>query len=159
IEAGLKCVQGKAVVNSISLKEGEEGFKEHARAIQRYGAAMIVMAFDEQGQADTGESKLENCTRAQPHLIEKKGIFQDDIIFDTNVLAIATGIDEHNEYAINFIEATRQVKATLPGARISGGISNLSFSFRGNNAVREAMHSVFLYYAIQAGMDMGIVNA
>ena len=159
IDAGLKCVQGKAVVNSISLKEGEEVFKAHARAIQRYGAAMIVMAFDEEGQADTVERKLEICTRAYRILTEEVGISPDDIIFDPNVLAIATGIEEHNEYAINFIEATRRIKATLPGARVSGGISNLSFSFRGNNNVREAMHSVFLYYAIQAGMDMGIVNA
>jgi 5-methyltetrahydrofolate--homocysteine methyltransferase len=159
IEAGLKCVQGKAVVNSISLKEGEEVFKAHARAIQRYGAAVIVMAFDEQGQADTVERKVEICTRAYRILTEEVGFSPDDIIFDPNILAIATGIEEHNEYAINFIEATRRIKAALPGARISGGVSNLSFSFRGNNAVREAMHSAFLYHAIKAGMDMGIVNA
>ena len=159
IEAGLKCVQGKAVVNSISLKEGEEVFRAHARAIQRYGAAVIVMAFDEQGQADSVERKVEICTRAYRILTEEVGFSPADIIFDPNVLAIATGIEEHNEYAINFIEATRRIKAALPGVRISGGISNLSFSFRGNNNVREAMHSVFLYYAIQAGMDMGIVNA
>jgi 5-methyltetrahydrofolate--homocysteine methyltransferase len=159
IEAGLKCVQGKAVVNSISLKEGEETFKRQARAVQRYGAAMIVMAFDEQGQADTTERKIEICTRAYRILTEEVGISPDDIIFDPNVLAIATGIEEHNNYGVNFIEATRQIKATLPGARVSGGISNLSFSFRGNNAVREAMHSAFLYHAIKAGLDMGIVNA
>ena len=159
IEAGLKCVQGKAVVNSISLKEGEEAFKAQARAVLRYGAAVIVMAFDEQGQADTVARKVEICTRAYRVLTEEVGFAPEDVIFDPNVLAIATGIEEHNDYAINFIEATRQIKATLPGARVSGGISNLSFSFRGNNAVREAMHSVFLYHAIQAGMDMGIVNA
>jgi 5-methyltetrahydrofolate--homocysteine methyltransferase len=159
IEAGLKCVQGKAIVNSISLKEGEEVFKEQARAIQRYGAAVIVMAFDEQGQADTVERKVEICTRAYRILTEEVGFSPDDIIFDPNVLAIATGIEEHNNYAINFIEATRIIKATLPGVRVSGGISNLSFSFRGNNTVREAMHSAFLYHAIQAGLDMGIVNA
>ena len=159
IDAGLKCVQGKAVVNSISLKEGEEAFKRQARAVQRYGAAVIVMAFDEQGQADTVERKVEICTRAYRILTEKIGFAPGDIIFDPNVLAIATGIEEHNNYAVNFIEATRQIKATLPGARVSGGISNLSFSFRGNNNVREAMHSAFLYHAIQAGMDMGIVNA
>jgi 5-methyltetrahydrofolate--homocysteine methyltransferase len=159
LEAGLKCVQGKAVVNSISLKEGEELFRKQARAVQRYGAAVIVMAFDEQGQADTVERKLEICSRAYRILTEEVGFAPEDIIFDPNVLAIATGIEEHNDYAINFIEATRRIKAELPGAKVSGGISNLSFSFRGNNAVREAMHSVFLYYAIQAGMDMGIVNA
>ncbi|MCC6455946.1 MAG: methionine synthase [Caldilineaceae bacterium] len=159
IEAGLKCVQGKAVVNSISLKEGEAAFKAQARTVQRYGAAVIVMAFDEQGQADTVERKVEICTRAYRILTEEVGFAPSDIVFDPNVLAIATGIEEHSNYAVNFIEATRRIKATLPGARISGGISNLSFSFRGNNAVREAMHSAFLYHAIQAGMDMGIVNA
>ena len=159
IEAGLKCVQGKAVVNSISLKEGEEVFKQQARAIRRYGAAVIVMAFDEQGQADTVERKVEICTRAYKILTEEVGFAPEDIIFDPNILAIATGIEEHNNYAVNFIEAIKIIKATLPGAKVSGGVSNLSFSFRGNNTVREAMHSVFLYHAIRAGMDMGIVNA
>ncbi len=159
IEAGLKCVQGKSVVNSISLKEGEEVFKEQARQIRRYGAAVIVMAFDEQGQADTVARKVEICTRAYKILTEEVGFPPEDIIFDPNILAIATGIEEHNDYAINFIEATRIIKQTLPGCKVSGGVSNLSFSFRGNNVVREAMHSAFLYHAIQAGMDMGIVNA
>ncbi|HXF62397.1 MAG TPA: methionine synthase, partial [Caldilineaceae bacterium] len=159
IEAGLKCVQGKAVVNSISLKEGEEAFLRQARAIRRYGAAVIVMAFDEQGQADTVERKVEICTRAYKLLTEQAGFPPEDIIFDPNVLAVATGIEEHNNYAVNFIEATRIIKQTLPGVKVSGGVSNLSFSFRGNNVVREAMHSAFLYHAIQAGMDMGIVNA
>ncbi len=159
IEAGLKCVQGKAIVNSISLKEGEELFLERARAIRGYGAAMVVMAFDEQGQADTTERKVEICERAFALLTEKAGVAPQDIIFDPNILAIATGIEEHDAYAVNFIEATRIIKERCPGARVSGGVSNLSFSFRGNNAVREAMHSVFLYHAIAAGMDMGIVNA
>ena len=159
IEAGLKCVQGKAVVNSISLKEGEEAFIAQARAIRRYGAAVIVMAFDEQGQADTIARKVEICTRAYHILTDPVGFAPEDIIFDPNILAVATGIEEHNDYAINFIEATRILKQTLPGIKISGGVSNLSFSFRGNNVVREAMHSAFLYHAIQAGMDMGIVNA
>ncbi len=159
IEAGLKCVQGKAVVNSISMKEGEEVFKEHARAIRRYGAAAIVMAFDEQGQADTVERKVEIAIRAYKILTEEVGFSPDDIIFDPNVLAVATGMEEHNNYARAFIEATRIIKATLPGVRISGGVSNLSFSFRGNNLLREAMHSAFLYHAIKAGMDMAIVNA
>ncbi len=159
IEAGLKCVQGKAVVNSISLKEGEEVFRTQARAVQRYGAAVIVMAFDEQGQADTVARKIEICTRAYRILTEEVGFAPEDIIFDPNVLAIATGMEEHNDYAMHFIKATRRIKDELPGAKVSGGISNLSFSFRGNNAVREAMHSVFLYHAIRAGMDMGIVNA
>jgi 5-methyltetrahydrofolate--homocysteine methyltransferase len=159
IEAGLKCVQGKAVVNSISLKEGEEVFKEHAAAIRRYGAAAIVMAFDEQGQADTVERKVAIATRAYKILTEEIGFPPEDIIFDPNVLAVATGIEEHNDYARAFIEATKLIKATLPGVRISGGVSNLSFSFRGNNVLREAMHSAFLYHAIKAGMDMAIVNA
>jgi 5-methyltetrahydrofolate--homocysteine methyltransferase len=159
IEAGLKCVQGKAVVNSISLKEGEAAFLQQARAIQRYGAAVIVMAFDEQGQADTVARKVAICTRAYKLLTEQAGFAPQDIIFDPNVLAVATGIEEHDNYAVNYIEATRQIKAALPGVKVSGGVSNLSFSFRGNNAVREAMHSVFLYHAIQAGMDMAIVNA
>jgi len=159
IEAGLRAVQGKGVVNSISLKEGEEAFRQHARLVRRYGAAVIVMAFDERGQADTTERKVEICTRAYRILTEKTGFPPEDIIFDPNILTIATGMDEHANYAVNFIEATRQIKATLPHAKVSGGVSNLSFSFRGNNTVREAMHTAFLYHAIQAGMDMGIVNA
>jgi len=159
IEAGLKCVQGKPVVNSISMKEGEESFIEHARKARRYGAAVIVMAFDEKGQADTCERKVEICTRAYRILTEEVGFPPEDIIFDPNIFAVATGIEEHNNYAVDFIEATRTIKQTLPHVHISGGVSNASFSFRGNNAVREAMHSVFLYHAIQAGMTMGIVNA
>ena len=159
IEAGLKCVQGKAVVNSISLKEGEESFVRQATLVRRYGAAVIVMAFDEQGQADTAERKLEICRRAYHILTEKVGFPPEDIIFDPNIFAIATGIEEHNNYAIEYIEATRRIKATLPHALISGGVSNVSFAFRGNDPVREAIHSVFLYHAIEAGMDMGIVNA
>ena len=159
IEAGLKCIQGKPVVNSISMKEGEEPFLEQAREILRYGAAVIVMAFDEQGQAETVERRLEICTRAYKLLTEEVGFPPEDIIFDPNIFAVATGIEEHNDYGRTFIEATRQIKATLPHALISGGVSNVSFSFRGNNSVREAMHAVFLYHAIAAGMDMGIVNA
>jgi len=159
IEAGLKCVQGKAVVNSISLKEGEAQFQQHARLVRRYGAAVIVMAFDEQGQADTIERKVEICTRAYRILTEKMGFPPEDIIFDANILTVGTGIEEYNDYAINFIEAVRIIKATLPGCKTSGGISNLSFAFRGNDLVREAMHSAFLYHAIQAGLDMAIVNA
>ena len=159
LEAGLKCVQGKAIVNSISLKEGEENFINQAKTIMRYGAAVIVMAFDETGQADTFERKVEICTRAYKVLTEKVGFPAEDIIFDPNIFAIATGIDEHNNYAVDFIEATRVIKQTLPHAMVSGGVSNVSFSFRGNNKVREAIHAVFLYYAVQAGMDMGIVNA
>ncbi len=159
IEAGLKCLQGKGIVNSISLKEGEELFKQRARAIRRYGAGMVVMAFDEAGQADTTERKVEICTRAYRILTEEVGVPPEDIIFDPNIFTVATGIEEHNNYAVNFIEATRRIKATLPHAKVSGGVSNISFSFRGNNVVREAMHSAFLYHAIQAGMDMGIVNA
>jgi 5-methyltetrahydrofolate--homocysteine methyltransferase len=159
IEAGLQCLQGKAVVNSISLKEGEEVFLHHARTIRQYGAATVVMAFDEKGQADTFERRIEICGRAYKLLTEKAGFPPQDIIFDPNVLAIATGIEEHNRYAIDFIRTTEWIKQNLPYAKVSGGVSNLSFSFRGNNTVREAMHSVFLYYAIQAGMDMGIVNA
>lgn len=158
ILAGLKCVQGKCVVNSISLKEGEEAFIEHARTIRRYGAAVIVMAFDEQGQADTFARKIEVCERAYRILTEQVGFAPQDIIFDPNVLAVATGIEEHNNYAVDFIQATGWIKKHLPGAHISGGVSNLSFSFRGNNYIREAMHAVFLYYAIREGMDMGIVN-
>jgi 5-methyltetrahydrofolate--homocysteine methyltransferase len=159
IEAGLKCVQGKPVVNSISLKEGEQAFIHHARLVRRYGAAVVVMAFDEIGQADTIERKVEICTRAYRILTQDIGFPPQDIIFDPNILTVATGIEEHNNYAINFIEATRRVKATLPSCKVSGGISNISFSFRGNNVVREAMHSAFLYHAVRAGLDMGIVNA
>ncbi|MEZ4961594.1 MAG: methionine synthase [Saprospiraceae bacterium] len=159
IEAGLKCVQGKCVVNSISMKEGEEEFIRQATLVRRYGAAAVVMAFDEQGQADTIERKVSICERAYNILTQRVGFIPEDIIFDPNIFAVATGIDEHNEYAINYIEATRQIKKRCPGAKVSGGVSNLSFSFRGNNRVREAMHSAFLYHAIQAGMDMGIVNA
>ncbi|MDR2871196.1 MAG: methionine synthase [Xanthomonadaceae bacterium] len=159
IEAGLKCLQGKGVVNSISLKEGEQSFIEQARKVQRYGAAAVVMAFDETGQADTCDRKVEICTRAYRILTEVVGFPPEDIIFDPNVFAIATGIDEHNNYAVDFIEATRIIKRTLPYCHVSGGVSNVSFSFRGNEAVRQAIHSVFLYHAIHAGMDMGIVNA
>ncbi len=159
IEAGLKCVQGKAVVNSISLKEGEEAFIAHARKVRRYGAAMVVMSFDEAGQADTIERKLAICRRCYDVLTNRAGVPPEDIIFDPNIFAIATGIEEHNGYAHAFIEATRAIKRTLPHALVSGGVSNVSFSFRGNDPVREAMHSVFLYHAIAAGMDMGIVNA
>jgi 5-methyltetrahydrofolate--homocysteine methyltransferase len=159
IEAGLRAVQGKGVVNSISLKEGEDVFKQHAQLVRRYGAAVIVMAFDERGQADTAERKIEISTRAYRILTEEVGFPPEDIIFDPNILTIATGMEEHANYAVNFIEATRQIKASLPHAKVSGGVSNLSFSFRGNNTVREAMHTAFLYHAIRAGMDMGIVNA
>ncbi len=159
IEAGLKCLQGKAAVNSISLKEGEEKFIEHAKIVRRHGAAAVVMAFDEKGQADTLARKVEICARAYKILTEKVGFPPEDIIFDPNVFAVATGIEEHNHYGVDFIDATREIRKNLPHAHISGGVSNLSFSFRGNEPVREAMHSVFLYHAIQAGMDMGIVNA
>jgi 5-methyltetrahydrofolate--homocysteine methyltransferase len=159
IEAGLKCVQGKSVVNSISLKEGEEDFLRKATLVQRYGAGVVVMAFDETGQADTIERKVQICRRAYRLLTERAGFDPADIIFDPNILAIATGLEEHNDYAVNYIEATRIIKATCPGVKVSGGVSNLSFSFRGNDVVREAMHSAFLYHAIKAGMDMGIVNA
>jgi 5-methyltetrahydrofolate--homocysteine methyltransferase len=159
IEAGLKCVQGKAIVNSISMKEGEGQFLEQARKVLRYGAAVVVMAFDEQGQADTIERKVSICERAYKLLTETVGFPPEDIIFDPNIFAVATGIEEHNGYGIAFIEATRQIKEKMPLVHISGGVSNLSFAFRGNEPVREAMHSVFLYHAIQAGMDMGIVNA
>ena len=158
IEAGLKCLQGKSIVNSISLKEGEEMFIEHARLIKKLGAAVVVMAFDEKGQADTFERKIEVCARAYKILTEQVGFNPHDIIFDPNVLAVATGIEEHNNYAVDFINATGWIKKNLPGAHISGGVSNLSFSFRGNNYIREAMHAVFLYHAIRQGMDMGIVN-
>ncbi|WP_338591930.1 methionine synthase [Shewanella khirikhana] len=159
IEAGLKCVQGKCIVNSISLKEGEDKFIEQATLVKRYGAAAIIMAFDETGQADTRARKIEICTRAYRILVDKVGFPPEDIIFDPNIFAVATGIEEHDNYAVDFIEAVRDIKATLPHAMISGGVSNVSFSFRGNNPVREAIHAVFLYHAIKEGMDMGIVNA
>ena len=159
IEAGLKCVQGKPLVNSISLKEGEEAFLHHAKLVRAYGAAVVVMAFDEQGQADTKQRKIEICARAYKILTEKAGLAPEDIVFDPNIFAVATGIEEHNNYGVDFIEATREIIRTLPHVHVSGGVSNLSFSFRGNEPVREAMHAVFLYHAIQAGMDMGIVNA
>ncbi|MFT4162787.1 methionine synthase [Shinella sp.] len=159
IEAGLKCVQGKPLVNSISLKEGEEAFLRYARLVRAYGAAVVVMAFDEKGQADTKARKVEICTRAYKLLTEVAGLAPEDIVFDPNIFAVATGIEEHDNYGVDFIEATAEITATLPHVHISGGVSNLSFSFRGNEPVREAMHAVFLYHAIQAGMDMGIVNA
>ena len=159
IEAGLKCIQGKGIVNSISLKEGEAEFTRQARLIKRYGAATVVMAFDEQGQADTYQRKTSICERAYRILVDEVGFPPEDIIFDPNIFAIATGIEEHDNYAVDFIEATRWIKQHLPGAKVSGGVSNVSFSFRGNEPVREAIHTVFLYHAIQAGMDMGIVNA
>ncbi|SDB39442.1 methionine synthase (B12-dependent) [Bauldia litoralis] len=159
IEAGLKCVQGKSIVNSISMKEGEGPFREQATKVRNYGAAVVVMAFDEEGQADTFKRKTEICARAYRILTEEVGIEPSDIIFDPNIFAVATGIEEHNNYGVDFIEAVRWIRQNLPGAHISGGVSNLSFSFRGNESVRAAMHSVFLYHAIQAGMDMGIVNA
>ena len=159
IEAGLKCVQGRCIVNSISMKEGEEKFIEQALICKSFGAAVIVMAFDEQGQADTRERKVEICKRAYKILVEKVNYDPQDIIFDPNIFAVATGIEEHNNYAVDFIEATREIKTLMPLAKVSGGVSNMSFSFRGNDHVREAMHAVFLYYAINAGMDMGIVNA
>src|SRR5919112_3797847 len=159
IEAGLKCVQGKAIVNSISLKEGEEKFIEQAIICQGFGAAVIVMAFDEKGQADTKDRKVQICHRAYKILTEKVGFDPQDIIFDPNIFAIATGLEEHNNYGVDFIEATKEIKKLMPLAKVSGGSSNLSFSFRGNEPVREAMHAVFLYHAIRAGMNMGIVNA
>ena len=159
IEAGLKCLQGKSIVNSISLKEGEEAFVEHARKVLRYGAAAVVMAFDEDGQADTCARKVEICTRAYRILVDTVGFPPEDIIFDPNIFAIATGIEEHDNYAVDFIQATRIIKDTLPHCHVSGGVSNVSFSFRGNETVRQAIHAVFLYHAIEAGMDMGIVNA
>jgi len=159
IEAGLKCLQGKGIANSISMKEGEAKFKENARTVLKYGAAVVVMAFDEQGQAATYEDKIRICERAYRILVDEVGFDPEDIIFDPNILTVATGMSEHDNYAVDFIEATRWIKANLPHAKVSGGVSNISFSFRGNNKVREAMHSAFLYHAIQAGMDMGIVNA
>src|SRR4029450_7500801 len=159
IEAGLKCLQGKAVVNSSSLKNGEENFLRTARLIRRYGAATIVMAFDEQGQADNFQRKIEICARAYDLLTKRANLPANDIIFDPNILTVATGLEEHRNYAVDFIKATRWIKNKLSGARVSGGASNLSFSFRGNNTVREAMHAAFLFHAIRAGLDMGIVNA
>ncbi len=159
IEAGLKCLQGKGIVNSISLKEGEEKFRQNAATVLKYGAAVVVMAFDEQGQAATYEEKIRICERAYRILVDEVGFPPEDIIFDPNILTVATGMEEHNNYAVDFINATRWIKANLPHAKVSGGVSNISFSFRGNNKVREAMHSAFLYHAIGAGMDMGIVNA
>jgi 5-methyltetrahydrofolate--homocysteine methyltransferase len=159
LEAGLKCLQGKGVVNSLSLKEGEEPFLEQARIVRRYGAGVVVMAFDEQGQAETVERKIAICERAYRLLVDIVGFPPEDLVFDMNVLAVATGIEEHNGFAKAFIEALPLIKQRCPGAKTSGGISNLSFSFRGNDAVREAMHSAFLYHAISAGLDMGIVNA
>lgn len=159
IEAGLRCIQGKGIVNSISMKEGVEPFKHQAKLLKRYGAAAVVMAFDEKGQADTYQRKIEICERAYRVLVDEVGFAPEDIIFDPNIFAIATGIEEHNNYAVDFINATRWIKANLPGAKVSGGVSNVSFSFRGNDPVREAIHTVFLYHAIKAGMDMGIVNA
>ena len=159
IEAGLRCIQGKPIVNSISMKEGVDAFKHHAKLVRRYGAAAVVMAFDEKGQADTYERKIEICERAYRILVDEVGFPPEDIIFDPNIFAVATGIEEHANYAVEFINATRWIKANLPGAKVSGGVSNVSFSFRGNDPVREAIHTVFLYHAISAGMDMGIVNA
>src|SRR5216110_1670702 len=159
IEAGLKCLQGKAVVNSISLKNGEEDFLRQARLIRRYGAAAIIMAFDEQGQADSFQRKTEICARAYDLVTKRAGFPASDVIFDPNILTVATGLDEHRNYAVDFLEATRWIKKNLPRARVSVGVSNISFSFRGNNTVREAMHAAFLFHAIRAGLDMGIVNA
>jgi 5-methyltetrahydrofolate--homocysteine methyltransferase len=159
IEAGLKCLQGKAVVNSISLKNGEEDFLRQARLIRRYGAAAIIMAFDERGQADNSQRKIEICERAYNLLTTKADFPASDIIFDPNILTVATGLEEHRNYALDFLEATRWIKKNLPGTRVSGGVSNISFSFRGNNTVREAMHAAFLFHAIRAGLDMAIVNA
>ena len=159
LQAGLKCLQGKGIVNSISLKEGETKFCEHAATVLKYGAAAVVMAFDEQGQAASFEDKIRVCERAYRILVDRVGFPAEDIIFDPNILTVATGMEEHNNYAVDFINATRWIKANLPHAKVSGGVSNISFSFRGNNRVREAMHSAFLYHAIAAGLDMGIVNA
>ncbi|MDP1741200.1 dihydropteroate synthase, partial [Polaromonas sp.] len=159
IEAGLRCIQGKGIVNSISMKEGGEEFKRQARLVRRYGAAAVVMAFDEKGQADTYERKIEICERAYRILVDEVGFPPEDIIFDPNIFAVATGIEEHNNYAIDYIEATRTIRKALPHAKISGGVSNISFSFRGNDPIREAIHTAFLFHAIKAGMTMGIVNA
>src|SRR3954471_7885529 len=159
LEKGLQCLQGKGIVNSISLKDGEAEFLRRAKLVRRYGAAAVVMAFDEQGQAATRDEKVRICTRAYRLLTEKVGFPAEDIIFDPNILTVATGIEEHNNYAVDFFEATQLIKQTLPHARVSGGVSNVSFSFRGNNPVREAMHTAFLYHGIRAGLDMAIVNA
>jgi 5-methyltetrahydrofolate--homocysteine methyltransferase len=159
LEAGLKCLQGKGIVNSLSLKDGEAEFLRRARLVRRYGAAAVVMAFDEQGQAATRDEKVRICTRAYRLLVDQVGFPPEDLIFDPNILTVATGIEEHNNYAVDFFEATKVIKATLPHAKVSGGVSNVSFSFRGNNPVREAIHTVFLYHAIRAGLDMAIVNA
>src|SRR5438552_3633694 len=159
IEAGLKCVQGKCIVNSISMKEGEEKFIQQAEICRMYGASVVVMAFDEKGQADTLQKRVDICSRAYEILTSQVGYDPQDIIFDPNIFAIATGLEEHSNYAVDYIEATRIIKQKMPLVKVSGGVSNLSFSFRGNDHVREAMHSVFLYHAIKAGMDMGIVNA
>src|SRR6185369_2850251 len=159
LEKGLQCLQGKGIVNSISLKDGETEFLRRAKLIRRYGAAAVVMAFDEQGQAATRDEKVRICTRAYRLLVDQLGFPPEDIIFDPNILTVATGIEEHNNYAVDFFEATKIIKATLPHAKVSGGVSNVSFSFRGNNPVREAIHTVFLYHAIKAGLDMAIVNA
>lgn len=156
IEAGLQSVQGKPIVNSISLKEGEEIFIEHAKLVRKYGAAVVVMAFDEVGQADTEDRKVEICSRAYDILVNQVGFPPEDIIFDPNIFAIGTGIEEHNNYGVDFINATGRIKRALPHAKISGGVSNVSFSFRGNNVMREAIHAVFLYHAIKQGMDMGL---
>src|SRR5439155_19937027 len=158
IEAGLKCVQGKSIVNSISMKEGEEKFIQQAEICRMYGASVVVMAFDEKGQADTLQKRVDICSRAYEILTSQVGYDPQDIIFDPNIFAIATGLEEHSNYAVDYIEATRIIKQKMPLVKVSGGVSNLSFSFRGNDHVREAMHSVFLYHAIKAGMDMGIVN-
>ena len=159
LEVGLRCLQGKGIVNSISLKDGEAEFLRRAELVRRYGAAAVVMAFDEQGQAADRDAKVRICTRAYELLIGKAGFPPQDIIFDPNILTVATGIEEHNNYAVDFFEAAAIIKRTLPHAKISGGVSNVSFSFRGNNPVREAMHAAFLYHGIRAGLDMGIVNA
>src|SRR5678810_872700 len=159
IEAGLQCLQGKGIVNSISMKEGEAAFRHQATLVRRYGAAAVVMAFDEKGQADTFARKTEICERAYRILVDEVGFPAEDIIFDPNIFAIATGIEEHNNYAVDYIEATRWIRQNLPYAKVSGGVSNVSFSFRGNDPAREAIHTVFLYHAIKAGMTMGIVNA
>ena len=159
IEEGLRCIQGKGVVNSISLKEGEDGFRQQARLVRQYGAAVIVMAFDEEGQADSYQRRIDICARAYKILVEEVGLPPQDIIFDPNIFAIGTGIEEHNKYAVDFIRATSWIKENLPFALVSGGLSNLSFGFRGNEGIRQAMHSVFLYHSIKKGLDMAIVNA
>ena len=158
IEAGLKCIQGKGIVNSISMKEGQAEFRRQATLVRRYGAAAVVMAFDEKGQADTYRRKIEICERAYRILVDEVGFPAEDIIFDPNIFAIATGIEEHDNYAVDFIEATRWIKSHLPGAKVSGGVSNVSFSFRGNDPVREAIHTVFLYHAIRAGLDLSLIH-